>query len=155
MAARGDDTHFEFGRPDVPCLQLLTLNMTLATDSPLSVTTYQDNDAFGLTIDIFTGAPTEAPGPGYRSRALPELPTGQIEEVAAYLDGDLLAEVGLRVAGQELLLIAGEAHEEQSGRLVWHRLDESVLVFPRPSDADAMSWTPIRDPLRFVTPHCQ
>lgn len=31
MAVRGDDTRFEFGGPDVPCLQLLTLRMTLAT----------------------------------------------------------------------------------------------------------------------------
>ncbi|GAB3835282.1 hypothetical protein GCM10027610_032740 [Dactylosporangium cerinum] len=36
MAVRGDGTHFEFGRPDVPCLQLLTLSMTLATDSPIA-----------------------------------------------------------------------------------------------------------------------
>jgi hypothetical protein len=151
MAVRGDDTHFEFGGPDVPCLQLLTLRMTLDTDSALVVTTYQDDDAFGLAIDTSSNAPTEDPGTGYRSRNLPELPTGQIEETAVYLDGDLLAEVTLRVEGQELLLIAGEADEDQSGRLVWHRLDESVLVFPRPSDAGAMSWTPIRTPLGFVT----
>ena len=151
MAVRGDGTHFEFGGPDVPCLQLLTLRMTLDTGSTLAVTTYQDNDAFGLAHGASGNAPPEEPGTGYRSRPLPELPTGQIEDVAVHLDGDLVAEVTLRVEGQDLLLIAGEADEDQSGRLVWHRLDESVLVFPQPNDAGTMSWTPTRTPIGFVT----
>ncbi|MFC5007262.1 hypothetical protein ACFPIJ_56825 [Dactylosporangium cerinum] len=154
MAVRGDDTHFEFGGPDVPCLQLLTLRLTLATDSPVVVTTYQDNDAFGLAIGTSSNWPTEELGAGYRLRALPELPTGRVQEVLAYLDGDLLAELTLRVEGQELLLVAGEADEDHFGRLVWHRLDESVLVFTRPGDVEAMSWVPARTPLRLVAPEC-
>ncbi|MEV6923295.1 hypothetical protein AB0M46_02115 [Dactylosporangium sp. NPDC051485] len=150
MAVRGADTHVEFGGPDVPCLQLLTLRMTLANDSPVVVTTYQDNDAFGLAIGTSGNWPAEEPGAGYRMRDLPELPTGQVQEVSAYLDGDLLAEVTLRVGGQELLLAAGEADEDHSGRLVWHRLDESVLVFTRPGDVEAMSWVPARTSLRLA-----
>jgi hypothetical protein len=147
-AVRLNETRVEFSGPDVPCLQLLTLRMTLAADSSMTITTYQDNDAFGLTIGASSDRPTGQPGAGYRSRTLPELPTGQIQEVSAYLDGDLLAEVTLRVEGQELLLIAGEADEHHSGRLVWHRLDESVLVFTRPGDAEAIPWVPARTPLR-------
>jgi hypothetical protein len=155
MAVRGDDdTHFEFGGPDIPCLQLLTLRMTLDTDSTLVVTTYQDSDAFGLAIGTSSNALIEEQGTGYRSRTLPELPTGQIEEMTVYLDVDLLAEVTVRVGGQELLLIAGEADEDQADRLVWHRLGESVLVFTQPSHAGAMSWIPIRTPLGFVTRQC-
>ncbi|WP_433087482.1 hypothetical protein ACQP1P_16150 [Dactylosporangium sp. CA-052675] len=154
MAVRGDDAHFEFGGPDVPCLQLLTLRMTLADNSPVVVTTYQDDDGFGLAIDTCSTWPSEAPDAGYRLRALPELPTGRVQEASTYLDGDLLAEVMLRVEGRELLLVAGEADEDHSGRLVWHRLDESVLVFTRPGDAEAIPWVPARTPLRLIERKC-
>jgi hypothetical protein len=52
-------------------------------------------------------------------------------------------EVTRRVEGQDLMLIAGEADEDHSGRLVWHRLT-------RPDDVEAMSWLPARPPLRLV-----
>jgi hypothetical protein len=150
MAVRGDDTHLQFGGSDVPCLQLLGLRMTLAADSPMEVSTYQDDDAFGLAIGVSSSWPAEEPPPGYRLRAVPELPTGRVEEVSVYLDGDLLAEVTLRVESHELLLLAGESDPDRSGALVWHRLDESVLVFTRPADAETMSWMPARMPLRLV-----
>ncbi|MGI5175788.1 hypothetical protein ACQEVZ_05585 [Dactylosporangium sp. CA-152071] len=50
MAVRGDDTHFEFGGSDVPCLQLLSLRMTLGNDSSVVVTTYQDDDAAEIAV---------------------------------------------------------------------------------------------------------
>lgn len=150
MAVRGEDPHFEFGGPDVPCLQLHTLRVMLAGDSALAVATYQDDDGFGLAIDTCNSCSDKEAGAGYRLRALPELPTGQVQEVSACLDDDLLAEVTVRVNGKDLLLVAGEAYEDHSGELVWHRLDESVLVFARPGDVEAMSWMPARRPLNFV-----
>jgi hypothetical protein len=60
MAVRGDDTHFEFGDPDVPCLQLLTLRLTFDTGSTLAVTTYQDDDAFGLAIGTSSNGPARS-----------------------------------------------------------------------------------------------
>ncbi|GAA2908247.1 hypothetical protein Acy02nite_90890 [Actinoplanes cyaneus] len=151
MAVRGDDTHFEFGGPDVLCLQLLTLRLTFDTGSTLAVTTYQDDDAFGLAIGSSSNGPGEEMGTGYRSRSSPELPAGQIEEAAVYLDGALLAEVTLRVGGQQVVLIAGEADENSPADSYGIASASPYLSSPRPSDARAMSWTPTRTPLGFVT----
>ena len=114
------------------------------------VTTYQDDDDFGLAIGASGTWPADEPGAGYRLRAVPELPTGEVHAVSISLDDGLLAEVTLRVEDQEVLLVAGEAAEDHSGRLVWHRLDESVLVFTRPCDVEAMSWIPARTSLQRV-----
>lgn len=129
-----------FGGPDVPCLQL----WALYTDTGTVIDTYQDDDVFGLWARPGTAVAVEEPG--YRLRALTELPTGRVGSVTVHLDGDVLAEVRFRIGGQDLLLIAGEAHEDRSGRLVWHRLDESVLAFTDPGAADRMRWVPPRGP---------
>ena len=56
----------------------------------------------------------------------------------------LVAEVLLRIVGHDVLLMAGEPYEGQNGQLVWHRLDESVLVLTDPAGADDVSWIPER-----------
>ena len=149
MAVRDDPP--QFGGPDVPCLQLDPLRMTFDTGMSLRVLAYQGDQAWSLGCADGGGWQDEDLGWSiFRRRSLPELPTGRIDEVAAYLDGDTLAEVTLRVGGHDLLIMAGEAGEERSGELSWHRGDESVLVFTEPGKADAMLWIPPREPLQSI-----
>ena len=62
-------------------------------------------------------------GNGYRTRAVTELPIGDITVLTVRFDAerDLVAEVLLRVGGHDVLLMAGEPYEEQNGQLVWQR----------------------------------
>jgi hypothetical protein len=88
---------------------------------------------------------------GYRLRSLTELSTGRVQEVSVRLDDGLIAEVSLLVGDRELLLVAGEAEEQPSGQLVWHRLDESVLVFTDPDEVERVRWVPVRGLLRTMS----
>jgi hypothetical protein len=153
MAVRGGDgVAPEFGGPDVPCLQLRVLGAETATGVTRTVATYQDDDSFGLTIQVDAGFDSDDVGHGYRARALPELPLGLVRHVSVYVDADVLAEVGLRVGDRDLLLVAGEAQEDQTGRLVWHRFDESVLAFPDPTVVERVHWVPARTRLHRWQP---
>lgn len=152
MAGRGGDGLApEFAGQDVPCIHLLALHPWADTGETVTIATYQDDDLFGLTIQPSAGPDGDDLGHGYRLRALPELPTGLVRKVSIYLDGDVLAEVSLRVGRRNLLLVAGEAEEDHDGRLVWHRLDESVLAFTAPNVVGQMPWVPARGRLQPIT----
>ena len=143
MAVRGGDgDRPEFDGPDVPCLQCWQLSADLSSGRRVVVGTYQDDGYWGLRPDV-APAGNDRPGvpaPGYRSRALPEVPTGRITDVDVVIEGQILAEVAVHIGAQGVLLIAGEA----DGRLWWRRLDESVLVFTNPIAAERMIWAPAR-----------
>lgn len=51
---------------------------------------------------------------------------------------------GLRIGGRPLLLVAGELEETVEGGLLFHRLDESVLVFTDTAAAGVVPWTTSR-----------
>ncbi|GAA0454015.1 hypothetical protein Aca07nite_66600 [Actinoplanes capillaceus] len=148
MAVRGgDEGEPEYEGPDVPCLQLLLLDAVMADGAAVSIDTYQNDCYFGLWAKPQARCEGDDWGRGYRRRALTELPTGPVEEVSVYLDGEILAEVSLRIAGRELLLVAGESDEDWSGELTWRRLDESVLVFTDPEAVAKVRWVPDRERL--------
>ena len=140
----------QFDDPEVPCLQLWGLQASLDDGNALSVHTYQDDTCFGLWTDqeyvhdklqdrgLWNGI--------YRWRPLTELPTGQVDQVAVFVDevDSVVAEVHLQIGGRPLLLIAGELDEMWGGGLVFHRLDESVLVFTDPAAVDHVPWTSSR-----------
>jgi hypothetical protein len=139
----------QFHDPEVPCLQLWGLQAFLDDGGVLSVSIYQDDDLFGLWPRPRPEVRFQDQGQWdgiYRWTALTELPTGQVEHVAAFVDEGVLAEVSLRIGGQPLLLVAGELEETPEGGLLFHRLDESVLVFTDTDTAAAASapWTTSR-----------
>lgn len=140
----------QFDDPEVPCLQLWGLQASLDDGSALSVHTYQDDACFGLWTDqeyVHDKLQDRGLWDGiYRWRPLTELPTGEVERVAVFVDDvdGVLAEVHLRVGGQPLLLVAGELEETWEGGLIFRRLDESVLVFTDPAAVERVPWTSSR-----------
>jgi hypothetical protein len=138
----------QFDDPAVPCLQLFGLQPFLDGDTALSVTTYQDDTKFGLRTSPESGFLDEWQWDGiYRRRSLTELPVGQIEQVALFVDNGVVAEVHLRIGAQPLLLIAGEVDETLAGELLFHRLEESILAFIDPTAAEHVPWTTPRPAL--------
>ncbi|MET7806624.1 hypothetical protein [Micromonospora chersina] len=152
MAVRGGDGPTpEFAGQDVPCLHLWALHARTDTGDTVTIATYQHDDLFGLRIERSAGSDGDDVSHGYRRCALPELPTGLVRRVSIDLDGDVLAEVRLQVERRDLLLLAGEAEEDFDGRLVWRRLDESVLAFTDPNTVEQMKWVAARRQLRRIT----
>lgn len=145
MALReeGPDGGPQFTDPAVPCLQLWGMQACLDDGRALRILTYQDDDLFGLW-------PHRRPDPRlenragwdgiYRWTALSELPTGPVADVAVFAEEGVLAEVDLRVGGRPLVLVAGELIEDWT-RVVFSRLDESVLVFTDPAAAERVEWS--------------
>lgn len=137
----------QFNDPEVACLQLWSLQASLDDGSALSVHTYQDDASFGLWTDpeyVHDKLRDSGLWDGiYRWRPLTELPTGEVERVAVFVDEveGVLAEVHLRIGGQPLLLVAGELEETWEGELLFNRLDESVLVFTDPAAVERAPWT--------------
>lgn len=125
-------------------LQLTRLELMFGIQHGCTIHTYQDDTEWGLqlTPDRQREGPREWEGI-YRQRAL-DLPLGRIDSVDVRIDEDTLAEVTLRFAEAELLLIAGEVWENFDGTLDFHRYDESVLVFTDPAAASALVWIPPR-----------
>jgi hypothetical protein len=146
---KGPSGQPQFEADEAECLQLWRLELELADSTLVAVSTYQNDDLWGLQFN----RPAELAGfesDGiFRHRVLSELPIGEIEAVSIrravpHLD---LAEVVLEIAGQEVTLLAGEIEELGRGRLVFRWMDESVLVFTDPAAIESTSWTPQR---RFV-----
>jgi hypothetical protein len=75
----------------------------------------------------------------FRWRKL-DLATGHVEAVKVVFDEGTLARITLTIDGRDLLFIASEVSETWAGTLEVHRLDESVLVFTDPADADTIHW---------------
>lgn len=142
----------QFDDPQVPCLQLLGLQASLQDGGVLSVTTYHDDDCFGLRSCLEAKLGDDnAPWEGiYRRRPLAELPAGAVGEVSVFADEGVIAEVRLEIGTRPLLLIAGELDETPAGALLFHRLDESVLVFTDPAATEAVPWTTSRRDLALI-----
>jgi hypothetical protein len=134
----------QFEDPKVPCLQLLALRATLGDGTFTTVSTYQDDHAWGLWLGQEPSYNSAHRSGIYRMRALPELPTGEVDGVSVVLDEDVLAEVVLSIQGRSLLMMAGEVYESAHDRLRLVRLDESVLVFTDPLAAESVDWIPER-----------
>jgi hypothetical protein len=128
----------QFTDPHVRFLQLAWLNLS-AGSVEHAFSTYQDDDYFGLRVGSARRASADDCWGIFRWRTL-DLPTGRIDTVDVLIEKDVLARVVLTIEGHDLLLVAGEAHATWSGGIEVHRLDESVLVFPHPSDAEAIRW---------------
>lgn len=139
MALRDDSGDGpQFTDPQVRFLQLAWLRLRSGPKEQ-TIGVYQDDDCFGLCIEA-TGSPSPHDCYGImRWRAL-DLPLGRIEGVKINLDEGTLARITLTIDGRDLLLVAGEVHETLDGRLEVHRLDESVLVFRDPVEAEKVHW---------------
>jgi hypothetical protein len=134
----------QFTDTEVPLLQLVRLDLTIDVHHRCTIHTYQDDTVWGLqlTPDQPRAASQDWDGI-YRQRSL-DLPLGRIDSVDVRMDEDTLAEVTLRFAQAELLLIAGEVWPNFDGTLDFHRYDESVLAFTDPAAASALVWIPPR-----------
>jgi hypothetical protein len=138
----------QFSDPNVPCLQLARLDLTLDATDRQTIDTYQDEVGFGLRLTASAPSSGSEEWDGiYREREI-DLPAGRINAVTVRLDEGTVAEVAVSIGDVTLLLIAAELYELNDGSLEWHRLDESVAVFTEPSEADKIKWLPPRPPLR-------
>jgi hypothetical protein len=133
-----------FEDPQVPCLQLRSLDIELDDAEPISVSTYQDDDRWGLWSRPLIERNDRQWHGIYRWRALADLPIGHVDHVSVFLDDGVVAEVFLRIGRQPLLLVAGEVYETFGEGLRIHRLDESVLAFTDPDAATSITWVPAR-----------
>ena len=154
---KGPDGQPQFEALEVECLQLWRLELELAENTIVAVSTYQHNDLWGLQFNRaaeFAGFESDGI---FRHRLLSELPMGEIEAVSIrravpHLD---VAEVVLEIAGQKVILLAGEIEEHGRGRLGFRWMDESVLVFTDPAAIESTSWTPHRRFVERRTPYRQ
>ena len=126
----------ENGLPDfrdssIPFLQLLELNLTFVDGSTAFITTYQNDDRFGLCCkhgsqDLRDFG--DELNSIYRLRLFDELPNGQIQDVSISLNAGDIEEVKLKIENHEVRLWAGEVYENSDGTLHVITMDESVLV---------------------------
>jgi hypothetical protein len=154
----------EFHHPDAPFLQLWGLLATLDGGEPFSIGTYEHyvhNPDCGLWRHQWPEFQLKLQNKTMwdgitRWRALSELPTGHVHEATVHTDEGVVAEVLLRIGGQPLLLMAGEAYETWEDGLAFHRLDESVLAFTDPAAADQIPWsTPRQGRVQASAPPCK
>jgi hypothetical protein len=117
--------------------------LTLDGTDRRTIETYQDDDSFGLRVAVSTHSHDQEWAGIYRKTEL-SLPIGRSDEVTVRLEGGTLAEVTLSIDRMAILLIAAEIYELNNGSLEWHRFDESVLLFPEPTEADKIEWIPTR-----------
>lgn len=114
-----------------PFLQLYRLDAVLADGREISITTYQNDDRWGL---YWTDAlpmsrlRRDEPNGIFRLPGLDTLPKGKIRAVSVVLDEGDIAAVTLDVAGRNVRLWAGEVYEQNDGSLQVVPMDESVLV---------------------------
>ncbi|GAB2582900.1 hypothetical protein [Microlunatus antarcticus] len=128
----------QFTDPQVRFLQLAWLRLRSGPDEQ-TIGVYQGDGWFGLCVEA-AGRPSPQDCYGImRWRAL-DLPVGRIDGVKIDFDEGTLARITLTIDGRDLLLVAGEVCETLDGRLEVHRLDESVLVFRDPVEAEKVHW---------------
>jgi hypothetical protein len=145
MAVRSnnDETVFVFTDPQVPCLQLWALTIESDDGALTRLSNYQNDTEFGLVVDPGGVPLDELHSDGYRLRALEELPLGKVTSAGVRLSGlGDLTEIELVVAGEFLLLVAGETYETWTERIEIRRYDESILVFRSQADYDSIDWIP-------------
>ena len=120
----------------VPMLQLLAL-FAHVDNQWLRISTYQDDDEFGLSIEPIPRAPQESDQWAgqvgntsiFRWRMACELPTGKISQVTVKQnDRNNIAIVELKIQSHLIQLAAGEVHEKQDQSFDVRFMDESVLV---------------------------
>ncbi len=120
----------------VPMLQLLTLFVHV--DSQWKrISTYQDDDEFGLSIDPIVAIPEDSrrwPDQNgepsiFRWRVADELPTGQLSHVVVKQnERGNIATVEFRIQDRLIQLSAGEVYENNNNTFDVMFMDESVLV---------------------------
>lgn len=123
-----------FRDPTVPYLQVCPLYVEFIGGGGREIHTYQNlyPDGWGLCLDdLYGGVPDEFSEPGsiFRTRTLPELPAGLIEDAGVVQgpNGDII-EVWMKAACVSIKLYSGEVYEENDGTLRAVRPDESILV---------------------------
>ena len=120
----------------VPMLQLVAL-YALIDNEWIQISTYQDDDEFGLSIESIASTPEKCCRWDdqndetfiFRWKRNCELPTGQISEVEIEQnDRNNIATVEIKILGRLIRLAAGEVHENQDQSFDIKFMDESVLV---------------------------
>ena len=139
----GDDDRPQFEESEALFSQLLSLDVDHGAGRS-RVTCSQNDDVFGLCIEPVTKEGDDGPVGILRSSAGFDAPVGVVEDVMVTVEEAVIAEVGLTVAGRQMLLIPGEVEEGQRSRLTMRRLDESVLLFPDAVAAEGLAWVPPR-----------
>jgi len=131
----GDLGYPEFEHPDCPFIQAQVIQMRLSNGRFVGVSTYQDNDIFGILVE-------QSPQPRlvyepfvddksiYRFSNVSKLPLGLIEDVSVARDKEHnVTEILLSISSQKVTLKAGEVYEEDNNRYQIKECDESVLLF--------------------------
>ena len=128
----------QFSDPRVPFLQLVWVHLVLDNGSVI-ISTYQGDAWFGLQLSDSDPFGADDCSGIYRWRPL-DLPTGRVGSVQVVVEEGTLSRIALDVGGRDLLLVAGEVYETWTDELEVHRLDESVLLFTDPADAQKVRW---------------
>lgn len=120
----------------VPMLQLLTLFVHVDSQWK-QISTYQDDDEFGLSIDAVMSIPDESrrwPDVNgepsiFRWRVADELPTGQLSNVLVQQnDRGNIETVEFQIQDRMIQLKPGEVYENDDNQFDVKFMDESVLV---------------------------
>ena len=119
----------------VPMLQLLAL-FAHVDNQWLRISTYQDDDEFGLSIEpipspqeLHQWADQNNETSIFRWRMACKLPTGKIAQVVVKQnDRNNIANVEFKIQGRLIQLTAGEVYENQDQSFDIKLMDESVLV---------------------------
>lgn len=148
LESGADDEPLEWAASGSGRTPLLWLR-ALGADRDIFITTYQDDDLFGLNFLWASDRPLPESDTGsLRSRSDLPLLTGPINKVEVVFDTTvhsrggrgMLSEVLLHGETSSSLLIAAEAYSRDD----WRLYDESVVVLPDATTADMLDWHPPR-----------
>jgi len=117
--------------PDIEYLQCARVDIHLENGKTFSLMTYQDDDEFGLFInmDMPPVNIVESPESIFRYRELVELPAGLITEVSIKKNpSGNIAALDLFVNENKVSFIAAEVDLHPDGSYCIREMDESILI---------------------------
>jgi len=134
MAVRENSEHEapDWYSDEIPMLQFERIYIELKGNDPVSLTTYQNDDGWGLyLIDGVEKTRLVSSGENciFRERDIIELPKGMISSARVSCDSNgEIAELILVIGANSISFKAGEVYEELDDSLRVIYMDESVLV---------------------------
>ena len=147
----GSDDELDFVDASSPYRVLGALRLERGASPALDFDIYQNEDRFGLSLEVSEGRP-QPRSDWDRDSDLSDLPVGPIERLEAHLDDtegnyrDLI-EVQLTIGAREVLVVAAEVFPTWTEpKYGWG--EEDFFVFTDPAAANEVAWS---YPRQFVT----
>jgi hypothetical protein len=153
MAFYGPDDAGHFADRNFDFIQANCFELRASSGEIFHFTCTLDDDFWAIWLRLIPDDQRLSPDPGegwFRTRSLPEFPTGEIGELRTDAGaGNGIQEIRFTVDGSQVILRAGEVYENANGSLAVHDKDESVLVF---LDSGAYSRTIFNEPVYLPAP---